>query len=163
MNPHLEGAAVLGFSLFAYHWNHGSWLLFALLFLLPDVSMVGYLANARAGAAIYNAIHTCVGPLLLAGYSVGTAHHTTLLLVSDLGGAYRLRPTAWVRPEVSDTFQGHTSGPRASRRPMTNILLFVVVAAVLVVGFFFYRSHFSGNRLLVDTHAAQEIEKAKRR
>ena len=104
MNPHLEGAAVLGFSLFAYHWNHGSWLLFALLFLLPDVSMVGYLANARAGAAIYNAIHTCVGPLLLAGYSVGTAHHTTLLLVSDLGGAYRLRPTAWVRPEVSDTF-----------------------------------------------------------
>ena len=54
--------------------------LFALLFLVPDVSMMGYLANVRAGAVIYNAIHTYVGPLLLAGYSVGTAQHTPLLL-----------------------------------------------------------------------------------
>jgi hypothetical protein len=76
----LEGAAVLGVSLFAYHWSHGSWLLFALMFLVPDLSMIGYFANVRAGAAIYNAIHTYVGPLLLAGYSVAMAHRTTLLL-----------------------------------------------------------------------------------
>jgi hypothetical protein len=84
MNPrphlHLEGAALLIVSLFACRWRHGSWLLFALLFLVPDVSMVGYLSSARTGAAIYNAIHTYIGPLLLAGYSVGTAHHTALLL-----------------------------------------------------------------------------------
>src|SRR4029077_8790978 len=45
MNPrpllHLEGAAVLAVSVFAYHSDHGSWGLFALLFLMPDVSMVG--------------------------------------------------------------------------------------------------------------------------
>jgi hypothetical protein len=84
MNPrsflHLEGTAVLIVSLFVFHWSHGSWLLFALLFLVPDVSMVGYLANVRAGAAIYNAVHTYVGPLLLAVYSVGMAQRTTLLL-----------------------------------------------------------------------------------
>jgi hypothetical protein len=43
------------------------------------------------------------------------------------------------------------------------LLLFVVVAAVLVIGFFLYRSHFSGNRLQVDPHAREEIDKAKRR
>ena len=84
MNPrrllHLEGAAVLIVSLFAFHWSQGSWGLFALLFLAPDLSMVGYFANVRAGAAIYNAIHTYVGPVLLAGYSVAMVHHTTLLL-----------------------------------------------------------------------------------
>ncbi len=84
MNPrlllHLESAAVLIVSVLAYHWSHGSWLLFALMFLVPDVSMIGYLANVRAGTATYNAVHTYLGPLLLAGFSVGMAHHTTLLL-----------------------------------------------------------------------------------
>jgi hypothetical protein len=76
----LEGVAVLIVSVFAYRWSHGSWGLFALLFLAPDLSMIGYLANVRGGAAIYNAVHTYVSPLLLAGHSVGTGHHTNLLL-----------------------------------------------------------------------------------
>ena len=84
MNPrpllHLEGAAVLTVSVFAYHSDHGSWGLFALLFLMPDVSMVGYLANAQIGAAVYNAVHTYLGPLLLGTYSVSTDHRTALLL-----------------------------------------------------------------------------------
>ena len=65
----LEGAAVLIVSLLSYHWNHGSWLQFALLFLLPDLSMLGYVANIRVGAITYNAVHTYVGPLVLATYS----------------------------------------------------------------------------------------------
>ena len=76
---HLEGAVVLIFSLFSYHWSQGNWVYFAALFLVPDVSMIGYLAGPRTGAAIYNAVHTYVGPLLLACYAVGMAHHTTLL------------------------------------------------------------------------------------
>ena len=84
MNPrpllHLEGAAVLAVSVFAYHSDHGSWGLFALLFLMPDVSMVGYLANAQIGAAVYNAVHTNLGPLLLGAYSVSKDHRRALLL-----------------------------------------------------------------------------------
>jgi hypothetical protein len=84
MNPrpllHLEGAAVLAVSVFAYHSDHGSWGLFAFLFLMPDVSMVGYLANAQIGAVVYNAVHTYLGPLLLGAYSVSTDHRTPLLL-----------------------------------------------------------------------------------
>ena len=80
----LEGAAVLVTSVYAYHspylGNPGSWGLFALLFLVPDLSMVGYLINAKAGSITYNAAHTYVGPLLLASYSLATNHHTTLLI-----------------------------------------------------------------------------------
>jgi hypothetical protein len=54
----LEGAAVLIASLVGYHWNHGGWIEFVLLFLVPDLSMIGYAANARVGAATYNAVHT---------------------------------------------------------------------------------------------------------
>ena len=76
MNPrpllHLEGAAVLVASLFAYHWSHGSWLLFAALFLTPDLSMIGYIANVRIGAITYNAVHTYLGPVALAGYGFGS-------------------------------------------------------------------------------------------
>ena len=42
---HLEGAAVLTASLFAYQWSHGSWLQFPLLFLLPDLAMLGLIAS----------------------------------------------------------------------------------------------------------------------
>ena len=84
MNPrlllHLEGVTVLVLSVPFYNRTHGSWLQFALLFLVPDLSMLGYLAGVRAGAATYNAVHTYVGPLLLVAYSVGAAHHTALLL-----------------------------------------------------------------------------------
>jgi hypothetical protein len=54
MNPKVllqfEGAAVLILSVLTYRWNRGGWLEFVLLFLVPDVSMIGYVANARVGA-----------------------------------------------------------------------------------------------------------------
>ena len=75
---HLEGVAVLVLSLFAYHWSGLSWLTLALLFLVPDVSMAGYLAGARVGAVAYNAVHTYVGPLALAGYAFGVGEHAAL-------------------------------------------------------------------------------------
>ena len=61
-----EGLAVLALAAVLY-WRGGfSWILFAILFLVPDVSMLGYLINPRIGAYCYNAVHTYVGPLLLA-------------------------------------------------------------------------------------------------
>ncbi len=63
----LEGLAVLVASAVAYHLVQGSWPLFALLFLAPDLAMVGYLAGPRAGAVAYNTTHTYLGPAALAG------------------------------------------------------------------------------------------------
>jgi hypothetical protein len=86
---HVEGAAVLILSLFAYHSNQASWLQFALLFLLPDVSMLGYLANPQIGAIAYNAAHTYTGPLALAIYSLAGSHHAlfplSLIWIAHIG------------------------------------------------------------------------------
>ena len=66
----IEEAALLTLTLFAYQHLHFSWLLFAILFLTPDLFMLGYLANPRIGAALYNLAHTLILPLalLLASY-----------------------------------------------------------------------------------------------
>lgn len=61
----LEGAAVLLAALVAYHACELRWGLFALLFLAPDLSMLGYLAGPRAGAWTYNLAHSYLAPLLL--------------------------------------------------------------------------------------------------
>jgi hypothetical protein len=76
MNPrlllHLEGAAVLIVSLLSYHWSHGSWLQFAFLFLLPISRCSATPPILRWERSRTNAVHTYVGPLVLAGYSFGS-------------------------------------------------------------------------------------------
>lgn len=62
----IEGATLLALSALLYGLNGGNWLLFVLLFLLPDVSMLGYLAGSRVGAVSYNLFHTYAAPSLLA-------------------------------------------------------------------------------------------------
>ena len=59
----LEGLAVSLAAIAAFSHVQGSWLLFAVLFLVPDLSMLGYLAGPRVGAMIYNAMHWYVLPL----------------------------------------------------------------------------------------------------
>jgi hypothetical protein len=65
-----EEAFLLAAVLFLYHHLHFSWLLFAILFLAPDLFMAGYLINPRLGSATYNLVHTLWLPiaLLFAGY-----------------------------------------------------------------------------------------------
>ena len=66
---HLEGASILALSIFFYRAGHFSWGLFALLFLAPDLFMLGYLIDAKWGAASYNFVHTYVGPVALLLFS----------------------------------------------------------------------------------------------
>jgi len=48
------------------HCFPGHWGLFAALFLVPDVSLLGYLISAnRFSAALYNSIHSYLLPLAL--------------------------------------------------------------------------------------------------
>jgi Domain of unknown function (DUF4260) len=49
-----------------YLFSGAPWQVYALLFFVPDLSMLAYLAGPRIGAAIYNAAHATIGPLLLA-------------------------------------------------------------------------------------------------
>jgi uncharacterized protein DUF4260 len=61
-----EGLAVLGLVVILFWRCAYSWVLFGVLFFIPDISMVGYFVNPRVGAASYNAAHSYVGPVLLA-------------------------------------------------------------------------------------------------
>ena len=61
----LEGLLVLGVAVAVFHALGGGWLMFAVLFLVPDLSMLGYLAGPRIGAACYKAGHSYLGPALL--------------------------------------------------------------------------------------------------
>ena len=61
----LEGLALfLGMTLLYGVWD-GSWWVYAILFLAPDLSFAGYLAGSKAGAVIYNAAHSYMAPMAL--------------------------------------------------------------------------------------------------
>lgn len=61
----LEWAFLFALCIAGYALSGGSWLLFFLLILAPDLSMLGYLAGPRIGAAAYNFFHTLIVPLCL--------------------------------------------------------------------------------------------------
>jgi hypothetical protein len=62
----LEGLAVVVLTAIVYRHIGASWWLFAALWLIPDLSMLGYLVGPRWGARSYNAVHTYLAPLTLA-------------------------------------------------------------------------------------------------
>ncbi|MEO1440206.1 MAG: DUF4260 domain-containing protein, partial [Chloroflexota bacterium] len=77
---HAEGLAVFVAATAAYGMSDvGPWWLYFVLLLVPDVFMLSYLLNIRAGAILYNAGHTLVVPLafagiaLLTGWQIGVA------------------------------------------------------------------------------------------
>jgi hypothetical protein len=53
----LEEAAMLAASLLLFREHHFPWGWFAVLFLAPDLGMLGYLAGTKAGAMSYNLFH----------------------------------------------------------------------------------------------------------
>ncbi len=53
----LEELFMLGLSMFLFSKLEYSWWLYAVLFLAPDMSMVGYFFNPRIGSWTYNFVH----------------------------------------------------------------------------------------------------------
>ncbi|MGZ8983465.1 MAG: DUF4260 domain-containing protein [Methylotenera sp.] len=66
----LEGLCILAAAMLAYSKLGFSWGTFALFFLTPDISFLGYLAGSRVGAVTYNAAHSYIGAItcLVAGF-----------------------------------------------------------------------------------------------
>jgi hypothetical protein len=67
----LESAAILALTLYLYGKFGESWILFALLFLIPDLTIPIYFVNKQAGSAAYNLVHFYAWPALLVGIAVG--------------------------------------------------------------------------------------------
>ncbi len=61
----LEGMALLIAALYAYYYCGGPWLLFVVLFFVPDLSFLAYLVSPRLGSIAYNSVHSTLAPLAL--------------------------------------------------------------------------------------------------
>lgn len=62
----IEGLSMLIAAGVLYSYQSYSWLVFALLLLTPDLSMLGYLFGQTTGSMSYNLFHTYALPLSLA-------------------------------------------------------------------------------------------------
>lgn len=69
----LEGLGLLTLATLIYANAGLSWTVFAILFLAPDLSFLGYLAGPRIGALAYNLMHDTFIPvaLIVGGYMLG--------------------------------------------------------------------------------------------
>ncbi len=61
----IEGLAIGAAAAILYARTGASWWLFAALWLVPDLSMLGYLVSPCRGARVYNAFHTYTVPITL--------------------------------------------------------------------------------------------------
>lgn len=82
----LEALAVLAASIIGYSVALGGhWLLFAALFLAPDLALLGYLVRGRPrfAAALYNGAHTYLVPALLAlaGWKASLPHAIQIAVI----------------------------------------------------------------------------------
>jgi hypothetical protein len=74
----LEGLTLFaGMTLLYAVWG-GSWWIYAILFLAPDVSFAAYLAGPKVGAIIYNAAHSYMVPVTLLTLGFALASPLTL-------------------------------------------------------------------------------------
>jgi uncharacterized protein DUF4260 len=74
----LEGLTLfVGMTLLYAVWG-GSWWIYAVLFLAPDLSFAGYILGPREGAVIYNAAHSYMAPMTLMTTGFATAEPLVL-------------------------------------------------------------------------------------
>ena len=74
----LEGLTLFVGMVMLYAAWDGSWWVFALLFLAPDLSFLAYLSGPKAGALVYNAAHSYMAPMALMTLGFGFAAPLTL-------------------------------------------------------------------------------------
>jgi hypothetical protein len=69
----LEGLTLFASMTLLYAVWGGSWWIYGVLFLAPDLSFLGYLAGPKAGAIAYNAMHSYMGPMAMMTVGFGFA------------------------------------------------------------------------------------------
>jgi len=67
---HLEGLAVFVVSIILFSYLNGNWILFLVLFLVPDLTFFAYLINKKIGSYTYNIMHTYFVPIILITISI---------------------------------------------------------------------------------------------
>src|SRR5437762_14074907 len=79
----LEGLTLFaGMTLLYAVWD-GSWLVYAILFLAPDLSFAAYLAGPKPGAILYNAAHSYIAPvsLMVGGFALSSPPTLSIVII----------------------------------------------------------------------------------
>jgi len=113
----LEGLAVLALAAFLYQRGGHSWLLFAALFLAPDLSFAAYLAGPRAGAVGYNVAHSYLGPAFAAMLALATGRPPVVAVIwaAHIGFDRALGYGLKYPSGFADTHLGRLGGGRRAR------------------------------------------------
>lgn len=69
----VEGAILFLAVLYFYHAMGASWGMFLMLFLWPDLGMLGYIVDPKLGSRLYNLVHFAALPVIL--FAVSNAQH----------------------------------------------------------------------------------------
>ncbi|WP_042359940.1 DUF4260 domain-containing protein [Geomicrobium sp. JCM 19055] len=77
----IEGGVTFLFSVYFYFFIlQFSWIIFVILLLIPDLSMLGYLKNNKVGSVWYNLFHTYSMPMLIIVFSVMVNSQSFLMI-----------------------------------------------------------------------------------
>jgi hypothetical protein len=113
----LEGLMLAAAAVLLYGRFGGPWETFALYFLVPDLSMLGYLAGRHVGAFAYNLAHTYVGPSALIAWALVaddmSAMPFALIWLAHIGVDRMLGFGLKYATGFGDTHLGHLPWPRA--------------------------------------------------
>jgi len=79
----LEGLTLFAGMTLLYGVWEGSWWVYAMLFLAPDLRFAGYLAGPRIGAIVYNAAHSYMAPvtLMVTGFALASPLVLSLAMI----------------------------------------------------------------------------------
>lgn len=74
-----EGFCILVLAAYVLHHMKFSWATFAIFFLAPDLSFLGYLISKKIGAIAYNTAHSLIGSCAILGIGISLANKTLLI------------------------------------------------------------------------------------
>lgn len=79
----LEGVVLFAGMTLLYALWEGSWWVYAILFLAPDLSFAAYLGGPKAGAIVYNAAHSYLAPvaLMTTGFAIASPLILSLAMI----------------------------------------------------------------------------------
>jgi hypothetical protein len=86
---HVEGLVVLVAAIALYFDSGYGWLALVVIFLAPDLSILGYLGGPRLGALTYDVVHTYALPVALGAFGLlagaETATQLALIWLAHIG------------------------------------------------------------------------------
>jgi hypothetical protein len=117
----LEGLAVAVLAAVLYARTDATWWLFAALWLVPDLSMMGYFVGPRLGANCYNAVHSYLLPTALgiAALLFQPAALPFAMIWFNHIGVDRLLGYGLKYPTAFE--HTHLTGPRRLQPPMQHV------------------------------------------